>query len=46
MFINIINRELVGNFMLCQKLNVGEVYIIKQSNSELRVKFMNRAIAK
>lgn len=42
MFINIINRELVGNFMLFQKLNVGEVYIIKQSNSDLRINFINR----
>ena len=42
MFINIINRELVGNFVLRQKLNLGEVYIIKQSNSELRINFINR----
>ena len=34
------------NLVLCQKLNLRKVYIIKQSNSELRVNFINRTITK
>ena len=32
--------------VLSQKFNLGEIYIIKQSNSELRVNIKNRTIAK
>ena len=32
--------------MFCQKVNLAEMKIIKQSNSELRVNFMNRTVAK
>ena len=32
-------------FCFVKKLNLGEIYIIKQSNSDLRVNFMNRTIA-
>ena len=32
--------------VLCQKVNLERIYIIEQSNSELRVNFMNRTIVK
>ena len=34
------------NIILCQKVNLEKIYIIEQSNSELRVNFMNRTIVK
>ena len=35
-----------SKYALCQKVNLEKIYIINQSNSEIRVNFMNRTIAK
>ena len=39
-------RDYLLSLVSCQKLNLADMYIIKQSNSELKVNFMNTTIAK